>query len=47
MTNYFFIDKDILKIDAYKMAGEYLLPALCLVKDCNDHLVSMMEDQLW
>jgi hypothetical protein len=44
MTNHYFIGKDILKIDAYKMAGEYLLPALCIVKDCNDNLIDILED---
>lgn len=47
MTNHFFIGKDILKMDAYKMAGEYLLPGLCIVRDCNDALADILDDLLW
>jgi len=47
MTNHYFIGKDILKIEAYKMAGEYFLPALCIVKDGNQEIISRLEDELW
>jgi hypothetical protein len=47
MTNHYLVNNDNLKVEAFKMTGEYFLPALCIVRDNNEVLKEMLDHELW